>query len=256
MVRGIEKFKEYFKDFPDSYVIIGGTACDITIEQAGLKPRATNDIDIILIVEVLNKDFVAQFWEFIKSGNYEKCEKSEEARQYYRFRKPEISDYPLQIEIFSRIPDILDLADTSRYTPIPVDDDLSSLSAILMNDDYYFYSIANSTNDNGIHIAGIEALICLKAKAYLDLKEDKEKGKPIDNKKILKHKYDVFRLALLLSADNVFEISVSIKTDLKTFMNTISDDLPDIAIFKEMGAGNINVQALFEQLKNNFKLND
>ena len=35
MVIGIEKFREYFKAFADSYVIIGGTACDIILEDAG-----------------------------------------------------------------------------------------------------------------------------------------------------------------------------------------------------------------------------
>ena len=48
MVRGIEKFREYFKGFPKSYIVIGGTACDIIIEGAGLKPRATKDFDITL----------------------------------------------------------------------------------------------------------------------------------------------------------------------------------------------------------------
>jgi hypothetical protein len=31
MVRGIEKFKEYFTDYADNYIIIGGTACDILL---------------------------------------------------------------------------------------------------------------------------------------------------------------------------------------------------------------------------------
>jgi hypothetical protein len=53
MVKGLEKFREYFKDFTGSFAIIGGTACDIAIDEAGLKPRATKDIDIILIAEVL-----------------------------------------------------------------------------------------------------------------------------------------------------------------------------------------------------------
>ncbi len=30
MVRGMEKFKEYFKSFGGNYVIIGGTACEMT----------------------------------------------------------------------------------------------------------------------------------------------------------------------------------------------------------------------------------
>ena len=36
---------------PDNYVIIGGTACDIIIEDAGLTTRVTKDIDMILVVE-------------------------------------------------------------------------------------------------------------------------------------------------------------------------------------------------------------
>jgi len=35
MVRGLDNFKNYFKDYTDNYVIIGGTACDIIIEDAG-----------------------------------------------------------------------------------------------------------------------------------------------------------------------------------------------------------------------------
>jgi len=41
MIIGIDKFKEFFKDYPDSYIAIGGTACDIVIEDAGFVPRAT-----------------------------------------------------------------------------------------------------------------------------------------------------------------------------------------------------------------------
>ncbi|MFA5296693.1 MAG: hypothetical protein WC389_00630 [Lutibacter sp.] len=66
MVVGLYAFSEHFKDFQDSYIIIGGTACDIIIEEAGFTPRATDDIDIILIVEALSPEFVARFWEFIK----------------------------------------------------------------------------------------------------------------------------------------------------------------------------------------------
>ena len=70
MVIGIDVFREFFKDFSDSYLIIGGTACDIIIEEAGFTPRATDDIDMILIIEALSPEFVKRFWEFIKTGNY------------------------------------------------------------------------------------------------------------------------------------------------------------------------------------------
>lgn len=53
MVTGIDKFKEYFAEYENNYIIIGGTACDILEENAGQIPRATKDIDIILIVEAV-----------------------------------------------------------------------------------------------------------------------------------------------------------------------------------------------------------
>ena len=79
MVRGLEKFKEYFKDYSENYIIIGGTACDVIIDNAGSEARATKDIDIILIVEALTKEFVQKFWLFINNGDYEQREKSEDA---------------------------------------------------------------------------------------------------------------------------------------------------------------------------------
>jgi hypothetical protein len=51
MVRGLKKFREYFAGFEDHYVIIGGTACEIVLRDTDMLPRATDDIDMILIVE-------------------------------------------------------------------------------------------------------------------------------------------------------------------------------------------------------------
>ena len=254
MVKGLNKFKEYFKDFPGSYVIIGGTACDIIIGAAGLKPRATKDIDIILIVEALTPDFVRHFWEFIKDGNYEKREKSTGERKYYRFLKPVNTDFPHQIELFSRKPDILDLEGEPHLTSIPVDDDLSSLSAILLNDVYYRFTIAHCIIEDDLNRANTEALICLKAKAFLDMQARKDKGEMVDDGDIRKHKADVFRMALFLTPEMVFILPDSIKTDLQLFVNNVKDNLPDPVIFKEMGAGKVNAVALLNQLVKNFNL--
>ncbi|MBC2717822.1 MAG: hypothetical protein HF978_21165 [Desulfobacteraceae bacterium] len=48
MVRGLDLFRDYFKDHADQYVLIGGTACDIAMSQMGLDFRATKDLDIVL----------------------------------------------------------------------------------------------------------------------------------------------------------------------------------------------------------------
>ena len=33
---GLEKFKEYFRDYPDQYILIGGAACTISFREADL----------------------------------------------------------------------------------------------------------------------------------------------------------------------------------------------------------------------------
>ena len=256
MVRGLDIFKKYFEQYPGNYVIIGGTACDIIIDEAGFVPRATKDIDIILVVEALSSEFVKQFWQFIKDGNYAAQEKSNDERQYYRFRKPEKTDFPYQIELFSRTPDVIVLEGAAHLTPIPVDDDLSSLSAILLNDDYYNYMIENSQVEDGLHHANIEALICLKAKAYLEIKERIERGSKEDAKQLKKHKADVFRLTVTLTPESLFELPETIQAHVNQFAVLVSGNLPDKAIFNEMGIANVDPNNVFEQFKKSFRVKE
>lgn len=254
MVRGLDIFKKYFEAYPENYVIIGGTACDIIIDEAGFVPRATKDIDIILVVEALSEAFVKQFWKFVFDGNYERKEKSEDERKYYRFIKPEKTDFPYQIELFSRNPDLMDLDEGTHLTPIPVDDDLSSLSAILLDDDFYHYMLEHSVMDNGLHLANIEALICLKARAYHEIAERIAQGSKEDSKQLRKHKGDVFRLAVMLTENDMFELPENIKTQMQSFADTISDDLPGKELFKTMGLDTIDPQNVFNQILKSFQL--
>jgi hypothetical protein len=254
MVRGLDVFKKYFEQYPDNYVIIGGTACDIIIDDAGFVPRTTKDIDIILVVEALSSEFVKQFWQFINDGKYQQREKSNDEREYYRFLKPENTEFPQQIELFSRTPDVIVLEGEAHLTPIPVDDDLSSLSAILLNDEYYKYMIEHSRVEDGLHHANIEALICLKAKAFLEIKERIENGSKEDAKQLRKHKTDIFRLTVMLTPESEFELPKTIQAHMNLFAELTAGDLPDKAIFKEMGLSNIDPKNVFEQLKKSFKV--
>ena len=76
MVKGLEIFREHFRNYADRYVLIGGAACDIAMTAAGLAFRATKDLDIVLFVEALDAAFVQAFWEFVRMGGYEVQEKS------------------------------------------------------------------------------------------------------------------------------------------------------------------------------------
>lgn len=254
MVVGLDKFREYFTDHPSSYVIIGGTACDVIIEARGLIPRATDDIDMILIIEALNSEFVKRFWRFINDGKYKTRQKSTEERKCYRFRGPETVDFPIQIELFCRTPDLMDLDAGAHLTPIPTEDDIPSLSAILMNDEYYQYTIEHSFLKDGILLANLEALICLKAVAFLENKKRRDAGARVSRQDVFKHKYDVFRLALFLTPEDIFDLPASIKADMQTFIEAVKNDLPDPDIFRRMGAGNVDANMLLGQLKKNFNL--
>jgi predicted nucleotidyltransferase len=61
MVKGLEIFRERFRNYSDRYVLIGGTACDLAMREAGLEFRATKDLDIVLCVEALDTAFVEAF---------------------------------------------------------------------------------------------------------------------------------------------------------------------------------------------------
>lgn len=54
MVVGIDRFREYFKDYQGSYVLIGGVAASITMELLDEKFRTTKDLDVVLVVEALH----------------------------------------------------------------------------------------------------------------------------------------------------------------------------------------------------------
>ena len=45
MVTGFTKFKEWFQGFENQYVVIGGTACDLIMENEEVPFRGTKDLD-------------------------------------------------------------------------------------------------------------------------------------------------------------------------------------------------------------------
>lgn len=137
MVGGVESFRKWFAEYTDQYTIIGGTACDLLMSEDGLDFRATRDIDMVLIVESLTSEFGRRFWEYVQAAGYEHRNKSTGEPQFYRFSKLSSREYPYMIELFSGRVDAIELPEDAVLTPLPLDDEISSLSAILMDADYY-----------------------------------------------------------------------------------------------------------------------
>ena len=71
MIQGLDTFKAFFKGYEDRYTLIGGVACYLSMEEAGLDFRATKVLDIVLCVEALDAEFAQRFWGFVKAGEYE-----------------------------------------------------------------------------------------------------------------------------------------------------------------------------------------
>ncbi|MFA6703137.1 MAG: hypothetical protein WCS06_10815 [Dysgonamonadaceae bacterium] len=256
MVRGLDTFREYFSDYADNYIIIGGTACNELIEVVGLKPRTTKDIDAILVVEALNDGFVTRFWEFIREGKYELWETVSGKTQFYRFIKPQSDGFPLQIELFSRVPDMIKVPKGSHLTPIPVGKELSSLSAILLDDDYYHYATSHTVVLDGLCFVDRDAVIVLKAIAYINNSKRKSNGEQVRLEDISKHKNDIFRIVSTLTENDKYEIPETIKSDLKTFLAMLEKDgLGTSGLSKELGLGTeITFEIFADRLKNTFGL--
>lgn len=221
MVRGLKLFTERFAQYSGSYVLIGGSACDVLMEEAGLEFRATKDLDIVLCVEVLSPEFVDAFWAFVEEGSYEIRQRGDGKRQFYRFSKPARDDFPSMLELFSRSPDGLDIAPDSKLTPIPVEDAVNSLSAILLDDDYYQCIQRGRREIDGVPILGVEYLIPFKVRAWLDLSQRKAAGEAVDSRDVKKHRGDIFRLYGLLPPGDRVEVSAAIQRDLNAFVDAM-----------------------------------
>jgi hypothetical protein len=65
------------------------------------------------------------------------------------------------LELFSRVPDSLTIDDASHLTPIPITDDVSSLSAILVDDEYYQFIQSGRDVYDGLPLARADRLMAL-----------------------------------------------------------------------------------------------
>ncbi|HJD45462.1 MAG TPA: hypothetical protein H9909_01330 [Candidatus Mediterraneibacter norfolkensis] len=246
MVTGLESFRRWFAEYTDQYTIIGGTACDLLMSEDGLEFRATRDIDMVLIVESLTPEFGHRFWEYVNAADYEHRNKSTGEPQFYRFSKPSSQDYPYMIELFSGRVDAIELPEDAVLTPLPLDDEISSLSAILMDSDYYQFLQEGKVVLNDIPILDAGYLIPFKAKAWLDLTERKEQGEHVDSKNIRKHKNDVFRLSILLTPDTKVIPPSSIQRDLETFFSAMEKETVDL---KSFGIRSQGLKEIIQKMK-------
>ena len=246
MVTGIDSFKEWFKGSEEQYAIIGGTACDILMTEEGLDFRATKDIDLVLIIEAVDADFGKKFWEYVKQAGYEHCNKSSGVPQFYRFSHPISKQYPAMIELFTRKLNAIQLPEGVVLTPLPMDEDISSLSAILLDDDYYGFLKQGKVTVEGVTVLDAAYLIPFKAKAWMDLTDRKAAGEHVDSKNIKKHKNDVFRLTELIDPTVKIMAPQGVYADIQEFVQRMQ---PESIELKQLGLVGRTKEQILEELK-------
>ena len=106
--------------------------------------------------------------------------KKEGVPQFYRFSHPITNQYPVMIELFTRKLDAIQLPEDAVLTPLPMDEDISSLSAILLDDDYYEFLKQGKVTVDGVTVLDAAYLIPFKAKAWMNLTDRKAAGEHVD----------------------------------------------------------------------------
>ena len=246
MVKGLDVFRKYFADYEEQYVLIGGAACDILFESNEVNFRATRDLDMVLIIEALTPEFGEKFWNFIVAGRYRNKATNGRKTQFYRFDKPEEDSFPKMIELFCRSD--FKLENAEGITPIHIDDEISSLSAILLDDDYYKILLDGKVVRNGLSVLRPEYIILFKAKAYLDLKQRKETGGTVDSNDIKKHKRDILRIAAELMLEKAMDLPVSVNEDIHVFLASLEQEPFDQSSLKMYGLKNDDLVALLKRV--------
>ena len=223
MVRGLDRFKDFFADYRDCYVLIGGSACDVYFSEQEIPFRVTHDLDMILCVEALTPAFFNRFWDFIRVGGYVHKQKSNGHSQFYRFTAPTEPGYPAMLELFARKVDFLPENPEGHLTPIPAGEEASSLSGILLDQTYYDFVMSNRREIDGVTILDPMALIVLKAVAWLDLTIKKEQGDDhAYGKDISKHKNDIARIVATIPTQD-YALPDAIKAKMREFWARYAD---------------------------------
>ncbi len=122
------------------------------------------------------------------------------------------------IELFSRPQSNVVLQPDTHLMPLHINDEVSSLSAILLNDDYYRFLLDGRTVTDDISIVDAEHIIPLKMKTWLDLKSKKAEGFHVNSRDIKKHRLDVFRLFQLIQESQKITVPKSVGEDITQFI--------------------------------------
>ena len=129
------------------------------------------------------------------------------------------------LELFSKAPETITLPKDTGIVRLEVEDDIVSLSAILL-DPQYFEALQNGKRvESGVTILDQSILIPFKARAFLDLTRRRAEGdQAVKGDDIKKHRADVFRLSQLLPGNAIVQVKAPLREDVRSFLVAIEEE--------------------------------
>lgn len=216
---GLSHFQNYCKDFDDHYVVVGGFATVMLLDEefGNDHGKATFDIDLVLLTNN-SIELSRKIKQYVKDGKYKIQIGEKDQYKYYRFLEPEEENFAKEIELFALNENNLELEELQRIIPIDPEDGAYSLSAIML-DPEYFEMIKNNVDKSGIAPStNTQATMMLKISAFYDLKER-------DDKKWKKHRRDILKLSLLLTGEEKIQLKGRMKQDFDSFIQHVNENL-------------------------------
>ena len=247
MVNGLDKLIAAFAGLEHEYAIIGGCACDLILASDGIKFRNTRDVDMVICISGEGEAFIRALQGLLNDGGYKVWHDKERNPNFYRFVNEQNLAYPWMIELFTKHSMVGDSI-TGHLAKISLKDEpIYSLSAILLDDDYFRLVENNLTIVRGVSVPIAEVLMLLKMKAYLNLKESREQGKKIASDDIRKHRNDVMRLLAVANTKSKLAVSDNVFSDVKLFLSDLNIDENHLRM---MGVPGFSVDEVKEIIQN------
>jgi hypothetical protein len=226
---GLSHFQDYCKDLDDNYVVVGGFATimhlDREFEGHG---KATFDIDLVLLTNN-SVEMSQRIKQYINDGEYKIQIGEKDQYKYYRFIEPQKQNFAKEIELFASNENDLELEDLQRIIPVDPEEGLYSLSAIMLDPEYFEMIKNNVDKTNRAPCTNTQATIMLKMSAFYDLRSR-------DDKKWKKHRRDIVKLALLLTGEEQIKLTGRMKQDFDSFIKHLNDEV-DQKMIKSFGDG-------------------
>ncbi|SER32670.1 hypothetical protein [Parafannyhessea umbonata] len=222
VVAGIDAFRDAMAGFEDKYVLIGGGACSLLFEGTPQDFRPTKDLDVVVMAATDDVAFGRALWSFVRTGGYACGVREDGSMRYYRFTLPAEVDgaeakLPAEIELFSKAPWPVD--EGVEVVPMPFDGDLSSLSAILLDENYFEFVRQGIVNRHGVPVPDVLHIIPLKMRAHMDLNRRHDAGEHVRRKNLTKHRSDVLSLSDLLTDGDSCALPDAIVADVIEFLD-------------------------------------